>query len=90
MKEPKEGIVEKRDSPPFDPLAIAIDEKQRNGIKRAINEHQKDVNNQKGFLVSWYFGPHVMVNDTDQGNRNKKINPHLTRSTGVDRGEKRR
>jgi hypothetical protein len=36
-REPKEG---KRDSLSFDPLAIAVNENQRNGIKKAIKEHQ--------------------------------------------------
>jgi hypothetical protein len=44
----------------------------------------------KGTLVPQHFDPHVMAIDTDRRNWNKKINPHLIRSTGIDRGEKRR
>jgi hypothetical protein len=43
---------------------------------------------QKGTLVPWRFDPHVMAIDMNRRNWNKKINPHLTRSTGIDRGER--
>jgi predicted MPP superfamily phosphohydrolase len=49
----------------------------------------RHANNELGTLVPQHFDQHFMARDINRISWNKKINPHLTGSTGINRGEKR-
>jgi hypothetical protein len=57
---------------------------------RSNTEHQRDTNNELGTLVPQHLDQHVMARYINRRSWNKKINPHLTGSTGIDRGKEER
>jgi hypothetical protein len=96
MKEPKEGKGT-WDSPSFDPITVAVDGNRGNGIKRAINTNlTKRELGPIALRLTCHYSGSVALRSTCHGKDmsrrcwNKKINPHLTRSTGIDRGGRRK